>query len=44
LQELNKQGLPLDTLSMGMSHDFAAAIKEGSTLVRVGSAIFGTRK
>lgn len=44
LQELNQQGLSLDTLSMGMSHDFAAAIKEGATMVRVGTAIFGTRK
>ncbi len=44
LQELNKQGLSLDTLSMGMSHDFAAAIKEGSTMVRVGTAIFGARQ
>jgi uncharacterized pyridoxal phosphate-containing UPF0001 family protein len=30
-------------LSMGMSHDFAAAIQEGATLVRVGTAIFGSR-
>jgi uncharacterized pyridoxal phosphate-containing UPF0001 family protein len=30
-------------LSMGMSHDFVAAIQEGATLVRVGTAIFGTR-
>jgi PLP dependent protein len=37
------QGLPLDTLSMGMSADLEAAIAEGSTLVRVGSAIFGAR-
>jgi len=35
--------LPLDTLSMGMSHDFAAAIREGATIVRVGTAIFGAR-
>lgn len=33
----------LDTLSMGMSHDFAVAIEEGSTCVRVGTAIFGER-
>ena len=33
----------LDTLSMGMSSDLEAAIKEGSTIVRVGTAIFGTR-
>jgi hypothetical protein len=42
-EKLNEQGLQLDTLSMGMSHDFAAAISEGATLVRVGSAIFGNR-
>jgi hypothetical protein len=33
----------LDTLSMGMSHDFEVAIEEGSTCVRIGTAIFGTR-
>ncbi|HSS46850.1 MAG TPA: YggS family pyridoxal phosphate-dependent enzyme [Burkholderiales bacterium] len=38
------QGVPLDTLSMGMSHDLEAAIWEGATLVRVGTAIFGERK
>ncbi|MEM2079876.1 MAG: YggS family pyridoxal phosphate-dependent enzyme, partial [Nitrososphaerota archaeon] len=32
----------IDTLSMGMSGDFEIAVEEGSTLVRVGSAIFGT--
>ena len=42
-EQLNRQGLQLDTLSMGMSHDFAAAIAEGATMVRVGSAIFGQR-
>ena len=36
-------GKPLPVLSMGMSHDFTAAILEGSTEVRVGTAIFGTR-
>ena len=41
--QLNRQGLGLDTLSMGMSHDFAAAIAEGATIVRIGTAIFGTR-
>lgn len=40
---LGQQGLRLDTLSMGMSHDFAAAITEGATMVRVGTAIFGSR-
>jgi pyridoxal phosphate enzyme (YggS family) len=41
--ELNLQGLQMDTLSMGMSHDFAAAIAEGATIVRIGTAIFGDR-
>jgi pyridoxal phosphate enzyme (YggS family) len=41
--QLNQQGLQLDTLSMGMSHDFAAAIAEGATIVRIGTAIFGNR-
>ncbi len=41
--ELRAQGLPLDTLSMGMSGDLEAAIAAGSTLVRVGTAIFGGR-
>ncbi|WP_198972756.1 YggS family pyridoxal phosphate-dependent enzyme [Xylophilus sp. ASV27] len=40
---LRAQGLPLDTLSMGMSADLEAAIEAGSTLVRVGTAIFGGR-
>ena len=39
----NKTGLPLKELSMGMSHDFEVAIEEGSTMVRVGTAIFGSR-
>jgi len=43
LEQLNAGGLALDTLSMGMSDDLEAAIAEGATLVRVGSAIFGTR-
>jgi uncharacterized pyridoxal phosphate-containing UPF0001 family protein len=42
--ELRADGLPVDTLSMGMSGDFRAAIFEGSTMVRVGTAIFGARK
>jgi len=37
------RGLALDTLSMGMSDDFEAAIEEGSTLVRIGTALFGPR-
>ena len=40
---LNKTGLNLDTLSIGMSHDLTAAILEGATIVRVGTAIFGSR-
>lgn len=41
--ELEAQGLALDTLSMGMTHDLEAAIAEGATLVRIGTAIFGER-
>ena len=41
--DCNAAGLALDTLSIGMSGDLAAAIAEGATLVRVGSAIFGNR-
>jgi pyridoxal phosphate enzyme (YggS family) len=40
---LRDQGLPLDTLSMGMSQDLETAIAQGSTLVRVGTALFGNR-
>ena len=43
LVALNADGLGLDTLSMGMSADLEAAILEGSTMVRVGTAIFGRR-
>lgn len=42
-QSLQANGLSLDTLSMGMSDDLEAAIAEGATLVRVGTAIFGHR-
>jgi len=42
-ERLRGEGLALDTLSMGMSHDLEAAIAEGATLVRVGTAIFGER-
>ncbi len=42
-EQLRADGLALDTLSMGMSHDLEAAIAEGATLVRVGTAIFGER-
>jgi len=41
--ELNRTGLSLDTLSMGMSADFEAAIQEGATLVRLGTILFGAR-
>jgi uncharacterized pyridoxal phosphate-containing UPF0001 family protein len=40
---LDHQKIQLDTLSMGMSSDIEAAIAEGSTMVRVGTAIFGKR-
>jgi pyridoxal phosphate enzyme (YggS family) len=43
LHELQRDGLALDTLSMGMSADLEAAIAEGATIVRVGTAIFGAR-
>ena len=43
LERLNSTGLKLDTLSMGMSDDLEAAIAEGATMVRVGTAIFGVR-
>ncbi len=43
LERLNASGLALDTLSMGMSADFEAAILEGATIVRVGTALFGPR-
>ena len=42
--EIQSQGIELDTLSMGMSNDMEAAIAEGSTIVRIGTAIFGARK
>lgn len=42
-EQLRDAGLPLDTLSMGMSADLEAAIAEGATIVRVGTAIFGPR-
>jgi pyridoxal phosphate enzyme (YggS family) len=43
-QSLREQGIALDTLSMGMSEDFEAAIAEGSTIVRIGTSIFGPRQ
>jgi len=42
-EQLKCDGLALDTLSIGMSHDLEAAIAEGASIVRVGSAIFGER-
>ena len=42
-ETLRAHGVALDTLSIGMSEDFPAAIAEGATMVRVGSAIFGAR-
>ena len=42
-EQLNATGLALDTLSMGMTDDMEAAIAEGATIVRIGTAIFGCR-
>ena len=42
-KNLQKQGFELDTLSIGMSDDYVAAIHEGATIMRIGSAIFGLR-
>jgi len=42
-ESIRAAGLPLDTLSMGMTHDLEAAVAEGATIVRVGTAIFGER-
>jgi pyridoxal phosphate enzyme (YggS family) len=42
-ESLQREGLALDTLSMGMTDDMDAAIAEGSTMVRIGTAIFGRR-
>ncbi|HVN98997.1 MAG TPA: YggS family pyridoxal phosphate-dependent enzyme [Steroidobacteraceae bacterium] len=42
--QLRREGVALDTLSMGMSGDFEAAIAAGSTLVRIGTALFGPRR
>ncbi|HEY3785562.1 MAG TPA: YggS family pyridoxal phosphate-dependent enzyme [Steroidobacteraceae bacterium] len=44
LESLNAAGAQLDTLSMGMSGDFEAAVLEGATIVRVGTALFGPRQ
>lgn len=42
-ESLQELGFQLDTLSMGMSEDFASAVMEGSTIVRIGTALFGER-
>ncbi|MGA8708303.1 MAG: YggS family pyridoxal phosphate-dependent enzyme [Steroidobacteraceae bacterium] len=42
-QRMAERGIALDTLSMGMSGDFRAAIAEGATMVRIGTALFGPR-
>ena len=42
-KSLQQQGFELDTLSIGMSDDYVAAIQEGATIVRIGSALFGLR-
>src|SRR5512137_1541637 len=44
LEDLNRRGHSLDTLSMGMSADLEAAVLEGATLVRIGTAVFGPRE
>ena len=42
--DINREGIEMKELSMGMSSDFEVAIEEGATLVRIGTAIFGERK
>ena len=44
MASLNESGMQMDTLSMGMTADYAAAIQEGATIIRIGTAIFGTRE
>ena len=41
---LEESGIRLDTLSMGMTADYKAAIREGATMVRIGTALFGARE
>jgi len=43
-ERLRAEGHPLDTLSMGMTDDLEAAIAEGATIVRIGTAVFGPRR
>jgi len=42
-EDFISRGIPLDTLSMGMSNDLEAAVAEGSSMLRVGTALFGKR-
>ena len=44
MESLNQSGMQMDTLSMGMTADYAAAIQEGATIIRIGTAIFGARE
>ena len=43
IKSRNIQGIAMETLSMGMTHDYAEAVKHGSTLVRIGTGLFGAR-
>ena len=43
IKSRNIQGITMETLSMGMTHDYAEAVKHGSTLVRIGTGLFGAR-
>lgn len=43
IEDLNLPNVEMDTLSMGMSHDYKIAIEEGATIIRVGTSIFGQR-
>ena len=44
IDSLQESGISLDTLSMGMTADYVAAVQEGATLVRIGTALFGARE
>lgn len=44
MEQLNQQGYNLDTLSMGMTQDYQAAISKGATMLRIGTKLFGERK
>ena len=44
IAQRNLASIRMDVLSMGMSHDFEVAIEEGSSCVRIGTAIFGERR